>query len=99
MMKAEMDSLGASFNYNFKSRRGRWVNAFGRMKPGLTIEQAKAALQPYFHQMLEMEVQEQAFARAAPETRQHFLTMWIDLLPASKGDPKCAAGSPARYWC
>src|ERR1700732_4627251 len=24
MMKAEMDALGASFDYNFKSRRGRW---------------------------------------------------------------------------
>ena len=86
MMKAEMDALGASFDYNFKSRRGRWVNVFGRMKPGVTELQAKAALQPFFHQMLEMEVREKDFARAAPETRQRFLTMWIDLLPASKGD-------------
>jgi predicted permease len=86
MMKAEMDTLGASFDYNFKSRRGRWVNVFGRMKPGVTEQQAKAALQPFFHQMLEMEVREKDFARAAPETRQRFLTMWIDLLPASKGD-------------
>jgi predicted permease len=86
MMKAEMDALGASFDYNFKSRRGRWVNVFGRMKPGVTEQQAKAALQPFFHQMLEMEVREKDFARAAPEVRQHFLTMWIDLLPAAKGD-------------
>ena len=40
MMKAEMDTLGASFDYNFKSRRGRWVNVFGRMKPGVTEQQA-----------------------------------------------------------
>ncbi len=86
MMKAEMDSVGTAFDYNFKSRRGRWVNVLGRLKPGVTIEQAKAALQPYFHQMLEMEVQEKAFARAAPETRQRFLTMWMELVPASKGD-------------
>lgn len=86
MMNAEMDPVGASFDYNLKSRRGRWVNVFGRMKPGVTLAQAKAALQPYFHQMLEMEVQQKEFARAAPETRQRFLTMWIDLLPASKGD-------------
>ena len=86
MMKAEMDALGASFNYNFKERRGRWVNVFGRMKPGVTEQQAKAALQPFFHQMLELEVREKAFAQTAPETRQRFLTMWIDLLPASKGD-------------
>ncbi len=86
MMKAEMDPVGASFNYNFTSRRGRWVNVFGRLKPGVTLGQAKAALQPFFHQMLEMEVQQKEFARSAPETRQRFLTMWIDLLPASKGD-------------
>ncbi len=86
MMKAEMDQVGSSFSYNFKSRRGRWVNVFARLKPGVTMAQAKAALQPYFHQMLEMEVQEKDFARAAPETRQRFLTMWMDLLPAAKGD-------------
>jgi len=86
MMKAQMDPVGASFDYNLTSRRGRWINVFGRMKPGVSFEQAKASLQPSFHQMLEMEVREKAFARAAPETRQRFLTMWMDLLPASKGD-------------
>src|ERR1051325_5071105 len=86
MMKAQMDPVGSSFSYNFTARRGRWVNVFGRLRPGVTLEQAKAALQPFFHQMLEMEVQQKEFARAAPETRQRFLTMWIDLLPASKGD-------------
>jgi len=86
MMKAEMDTLGASFDYNFKSRRGRWVNVFGRMKPGVTEQQAKAALQPFFHQMLEMEVREKDFEHTAPEVRKQFLTMWIDVLPASKGD-------------
>ncbi len=86
VMKAEMDPVGAGFDYNFTSRRGRWINVFGRLKPGVTAQQAKASLQPFFHQMLEMEIREKGFARAAPETRQRFLTMWIDLLPASKGD-------------
>ena len=57
-------------------------------------------LQPFFHQMLEMEVREKDFARAAPETRQRFLTMWIDLLPAAKGDSESAP--PVRQpacWC
>jgi predicted permease len=83
MMKAEMDPLGF---YTLKSRRGRWVNVFGRMKPGVTMQQAKAALQPFFHQMLQMEVQEKDFARAAPETKERFLKMYVDLIPASKGD-------------
>jgi predicted permease len=86
MMKAQMDPVGSGFMYNFTARRGRWVNVYGRMKPGITIQQAKASLQPLFHQMLEMEVREKAFAKAALETRQQFLTMWLDLLPGSKGN-------------
>ncbi len=85
MMEAQVSPQFAEF-YSMKTRRGRWVNAFGRMKPGVTMTQAKAALQPFFHQMLEMEVREKDFARTAPETKQRFLTMWMELLPASKGD-------------
>jgi predicted permease len=82
MMKAQMDPLNF---YTLTGRRGRWVNVFGRLKPGVTIAQAKAGLQPLFHQMLEMEVREKEFARTAPETKESFLRMWIDLLPASNG--------------
>jgi predicted permease len=85
MMEAQVSPQFAEF-YSMKNRRGRWVNTFGRLKPGVTMVQAKAALQPFFHQMLEMEVREKDFARAAPETRQRFLTMWMELIPASKGD-------------
>ncbi len=49
------------------------------------MQQAKAGLQPYFHQMLEMEVQDQAFSRAAPDTKEKFLKMTINLLPAASG--------------
>lgn len=68
-----------------KERRQRWVNAFGRLKPGVTREQAKAALQPFFHGMLEMEVKEAAFNNAAPEDKQAFLKNIIDVLPGSQG--------------
>jgi predicted permease len=84
-MIGEMSPLMARF-YGLKNRRGRWVNVFGRLKPGVTLTQAKAALQPYFHQMLEMEVQAQEFSQTAPETRKAFLSMWMDVLPAAKGD-------------
>jgi predicted permease len=82
LMKLQVDAQGY---YDFKNRRNRWVNAYGRLKPGVTIEQAKASLQPLLHQMLDMEVQEKDFARAAPEDKQAFLRMWITLLPAAKG--------------
>jgi predicted permease len=70
---------------NLEDRRLRWVNVFGRLKPGETMEQAKAGLQPLFHQIIEGEAQQKEFSRAAPVTREKFLRMWLDLLPASKG--------------
>ena len=68
-----------------KARRNRWVNAFGRLKPGVSQEQAKASLQPFMHAMLEQEVQEPAFAHASTYDRQEFLKCWIDVLPGSQG--------------
>ena len=82
VMKLQVDQLGF---YDLKKRRARWVNVYGRLKPGMTMDRAKAGLQPLMHQMLNMEVQEKDFSRAAPETKQAFLRMWLDLLPGSKG--------------
>lgn len=68
-----------------KARRNRWVNAFGRLKPGISQEQAKAGLQPFMYSMLEMEVQQKEFARASKFDRDEFLKCWIDVLPGSQG--------------
>jgi predicted permease len=66
-------------------RRSRWVTAFGRLKPGLTAKQAEAGIQPYFHQLLQMEVMQKEFAKAAPEMKSEFLRMRMTVLPAAKG--------------
>ncbi len=66
-------------------RRSRWVNAFGRLKPGVSMKQAKASLQPFMHAMLEDEVKQAAFAHASTYDREQFLKCYIDLLPGSQG--------------
>jgi predicted permease len=66
-------------------RRTRWVNAFGRLKPGVTETQAKASLAPFMHAMLENEVREAAFNHASAFDREQFLKCYIDLLPGSQG--------------
>ena len=81
MMKAEMTP---GWN-DLDDRRSRWVNVFGRMKPGMTLERAKASLQPLFHAMLEHDVREKAFAHATEYVRQQFLKSSMNVLPASKG--------------
>jgi predicted permease len=82
MMKRELTN--GTF-YSLNERRGRFVQAFGRLRPGVDLQTAKAGLQPLFHQILNMEVQEKDFARATPYTKEQFLKMWMDVLPASKG--------------
>ncbi len=86
MMRPQLKPL---FNetLDFNNRRTRWVNVFGRLKPGITRQQAQASLQPYFHGMLEMEVKEKAFNKAAAEIRARFLQNVIEALPGAQGKP------------
>ena len=67
------------------NRRSRWVNVFGRLKPGITRESAKAALQPYFHGILEQEVLDAAFSGTTTYTRDEFLKGQLNVLAASQG--------------
>jgi predicted permease len=67
------------------NRRSRWVNVFGRLKPGVTREQALATLQPFFHGLLEEEVKGPMFAKTTPYTRSEFLKGTMNLLPAAQG--------------
>jgi predicted permease len=67
-------------------RRSRWVNAYGRLKAGITLEQAKAGLQPLFHQIIESEVPLPGFRDATPYDRQQFLRMWLNAMPGSQGN-------------
>ncbi len=70
---------------DLNDRRSRWVTAFGRLKPGVSLDKAKAGLQPIFHRILDREVREKAFAKASPYMKQQFLRMSMNLLPGSKG--------------
>jgi predicted permease len=71
---------------NMYNRRQRWVNAFGRLKPGETIERAKAGLQPLFHQILDMEVRQPAFRNATAFDKEQFVRMSLDVMPGSQGN-------------
>ena len=81
MMKAQMTPNWDDVD----NRRSRWVNVFGRLKPGVSLEQALAALQPFFHGLLEQEVQEAAFSNTTAYTREQFLKGQVSLLPAAQG--------------
>ena len=66
-------------------RRMRWLNVFARLRPGVTPEQAAAALQPFYASQLEMEVTEAAFTRASATDRANFLKGTVAVTPAGQG--------------
>jgi predicted permease len=77
--------LRSGFTRMFE-RRQRWVNVFGRLKPGMTMEKAQAGMQPLFHQITSMEVQMPAFRKATPYDKAEFLKMWLQVMPGSQGN-------------
>jgi predicted permease len=85
MMKTEM----TPHSDGLKDRRRRLslVTAYGRLKPGVSTEQAQLSLQPLMHSILEMEVQQPEFTRSAtPADREPFLRNRAELLPGSEND-------------
>jgi predicted permease len=69
----------------FDDRRSRWVHIFGRLAPGVTREQTKATLQPFFHMLRENEMREAPFRNASAYAREQFLKGTLDVLPAAQG--------------
>jgi predicted permease len=97
MMRPQLIPL-LNEQFEFHNRRTRWVNVFGRLRPGVSRQQAQASLQPYFHGMLEMEVKEAAFNKASAEVRARFLQNVIEVLPGSQGKPRFREMMATPLW-
>jgi len=68
-----------------EGRHFRFVQVFGRLRDGVSIEQAGAALQPLYRAILKDEAQDAAFASVAAETRRAFLEGRLSVGDASQG--------------
>ena len=64
--------------------RDSWFYLFGRLKPGVSREQAEASIKVLYRQMQEEELKGPMFARF-PDMREPFLKQKFSLLPAAKG--------------
>jgi predicted permease len=81
-----------------EDRRSRWLNSFGRLRPDVSLEQARASLQPLMKAMLQLEVRQPAFSRASDQSRTDFLTAWMNLLPGEQGWPHHREGLATPLW-
>jgi predicted permease len=81
-----------------EERRRRWLQVFGRCKPGVSPAAVQTSLQPIFHNVLQMEVQEKDFARSSPYARQQFLKMTLAVLPGQSGHSRVKQFLEAPLW-
>jgi hypothetical protein len=68
-----------------ESRRSFWIHAIGRLRPDVTIEQARARLQPWFRRMLETDLADEEFPPVSPAQRRSFLASTLDVVSAARG--------------
>jgi len=69
---------------DLEERRSRWLNIFGRLKPGMTLKQAETGLAPLWHSIREDELK--AMPNATPRFREGFLnTSHLNLILSATG--------------
>jgi predicted permease len=66
-------------------RRTRFLHVFGRLKPGVSREQAEAQLQPWFKAYLRADTGREGWPGATEEQMRQYLASSLDLLPAATG--------------
>ena len=81
-----------------QDRRTRWLNVFGRLKPGVIAGQAQAGLQPFYQSRLAFEAEQDAFARVSPRDKTRFLEGTIAVTPAAYGKSDLRAQLTRPLW-
>jgi predicted permease len=74
-----------------ENERNAWFYLFGRLKPGVTIEQAQAAIKVIYRQRQEQELKADFFAKF-PELKDRFLRGSPTLIPAARGQSNLRLG-------
>jgi predicted permease len=79
MMKAQMTSTWDDLD----NRRSRWLNVMGRLKPGVTLEQARVQLNVVYRQANQQEIE--ALSGTSESFRQRFVEKRLEVLPGGRG--------------
>ena len=66
-------------------RRAAWMHVFARLKPGVTAEEARVRLRPWFSAILDADTRREDFPNASAEQRRDFMRSTIDVLPGAQG--------------
>ncbi|MGH9163050.1 MAG: ABC transporter permease [Vicinamibacteraceae bacterium] len=67
------------------NRRMRWLHVFGRLKPRVSVEQARGQLQPWFKRYLRADTEREGWPQVTQQRMREYLASTLDVLPASDG--------------
>jgi predicted permease len=67
------------------NRRSQWIHLFARMKPGYTVDSARASLQPLFTQILRQELTQPEMKDDTAYDRDRFLKRKVQMETAANG--------------
>ncbi|HUG80662.1 MAG TPA: ABC transporter permease [Bryobacterales bacterium] len=69
-------------------RRTRFMHVFGRLKPGISREQAAARLQPWFKAYLEADTKREGWPQTTELQMSEYMASRLDLLPGAQGQSR-----------
>jgi predicted permease len=79
-------------------RLWRWVRVFARLRPGVTSEQARTSLEPFFTTVLERDVADRGFGSASSTTRERYLNNKLSIADASQGRSSLRRALTTPLW-
>ena len=69
-----------------RESRARFSHVFGRLKPGISVEQAEASLQPWFKAYLEVDTKKEDWPLLTEQQLSEYLGSTLELRPGGQGD-------------
>ncbi|MBA3969992.1 MAG: ABC transporter permease, partial [Gemmatimonadetes bacterium] len=76
----------------FENRQGYWIYAFGRLKPGVSVEQARAAMNAIYRPIIN-EVEAPLHQGMSPQTMAQFRAKEITLTDGRRGQSEIHTGA------
>lgn len=83
-MKAAL-SPGWMAMYDLGNRRNRWVNVMGRLKADVSLDEARAGIEPLFQSLVEYDLAQPELARLGEQGRGRYRQVRIEAYPAAQG--------------
>jgi predicted permease len=69
----------------FDDRQYRWLSIFARLRPGVSVRQAEAAMQVLYRAASEEDIAHMTHHRFDQRERERYLSQKLELLPAAQG--------------